>query len=185
MTTNQTTIPTPAPTPPAQTAPVTVPTPIPAAAPPPPTVSATVPTAPATAPVGPPNVPPNPLVGQTIMKKPVIWTNGRILNLDSGFKHKHLCTGPTFTAGTACVYKCVYCYVKAIVGTKPFVTNVLGGQNFQNVVIRRNDAVNKLKSELYAANGKPKYKYETGVVYGSPLVDIAPNVELADERLKL
>ena len=130
-------------------------------------------------------MPPNPPVGQTILKKPVIWTNGRILNLDSGFKHKHLCTGPTFTAGTACVYKCVYCYVKAIVGTKPFVTNVLGGQNFQNVVIRRNDAVNKLKSELYAANGKPKYKYETGVVYGSPLVDIAPNVELADETIEI
>ena len=119
------------------------------------------------------------------MKKPVIWADGRILNLDSGFKHKHLCTGPTFTAGTACAYKCVYCYVKAIVGTKPFVTNVLGGQNFQNVVIRRNDAVNKLKSELYAANGKPKYKYETGVVYGSPLVDIAPNVELADETIEI
>ena len=37
-----------------------------------------------------------------------------VLNLESGFAHKLLCDGPTFSAGSACVYKCVYCYVPAI-----------------------------------------------------------------------
>jgi DNA repair photolyase len=120
-----------------------------------------------------------------MMNKPVIWTDGRILNLDSGFKHKHLCTGPTFTAGTACAYKCVYCYVEAIVGTKPFVAQVLGGQSFQNVVIRRNNAVDTLKSELYTKKGVPKYKNKTGVIYGSPLVDIAATKELAEETIAI
>jgi len=71
---------------------------------------------------------------QKIMGKPVIETNTRILNLDSGFQHKYLC------AGTACAYRCSYCCVETIVGTKPFVTSLLGGNRFQDVVIRRKDA---------------------------------------------
>lgn len=38
--------------------------------------------------------------------KPVYTVPGRILNLDSGFKHKLLCDGPTFSAGTACKNTC-------------------------------------------------------------------------------
>ena len=30
----------------------------------------------------------------------------RIINFHSGFRHKRLCTGPTFTAGDRCVYRC-------------------------------------------------------------------------------
>ena len=111
--------------------------------------------------------------------------DSRILNLDSGFKHKFLCTGPTFTAGTACGYRCTYCFVEAQVGTKPFVTDVLNGQQFQDVVIRRNDPVNRLRSELHYADGTPKYKNDTGVIYGSPLVDIAVDKTLTQETIEI
>lgn len=120
-----------------------------------------------------------------MLKKPVLYSDSRILNLDSGFKHKYLCTGPTFTAGTACAYKCTYCYVEAQVGSKPFVTNLLNGQAFQEVVIRRKHAVEKLREELHTAKGVPKYKDASGVIYGSPLVDIAATMELAQETIQM
>ena len=132
---------------------------------------------------------------QKIMGKPVIETNTRILNLDSGFQHKHLCDGPTFSAGTACAYRCSYCYVETIVGTKPFVTSLLGGNKFQDVVIRRKEAVTRLRNELRTASGRLKFKggtYEAArasgkpkVCYGSPLVDIAASNELATETAEM
>jgi len=33
-----------------------------------------------------------------------------VLNMESGFRHKLLCDGPTFTAGSACAYSCCFCY---------------------------------------------------------------------------
>ena len=120
-----------------------------------------------------------------ILGKPVICVDSRILNLNSGFKHKLLCTGPTFTAGTACAYACKHCFVDAQVGSKPFVTNVLDGQSFRNVVTRRNDPVSRLRAELYTKRGLPKYKKSAGVIYGSPVVDIAANNVLAQEAIAL
>jgi DNA repair photolyase len=120
-----------------------------------------------------------------ILGKPVIEVDSRILNLDSGFRHKFLCSGPTFTAGTACAYSCTYCFVEAQVGTKPFVTDVLGGQAFQSVVIRRKNPVVTLKKELFNARGEPKYKNATGVIYGSPLVDIAATKVLVQETIEI
>ena len=90
-------------------------------------------------------------------RKPVIESESRILNPDSGFAPKLLCTGPTFTAGTACAYSCTYCYVEAMVGTKPFVTRLLHGQKFRDVVIRRRDSVNRLRKELRNGQGLLKY----------------------------
>ncbi len=133
--------------------------------------------------------------GQKIMGKPVIETNTRILNLNSGFQHKYLCDGPTFSAGTACAYRCSYCYVETIVGTKPFVTSLLGGNRFQDVVIRRKDAITRLRRELCTARGKLKFKGgadeaakaagKPKVCYGSPLVDIAASKELAAETAEI
>ena len=135
------------------------------------------------------------LAGHKILRKPVIVTKTRILNLDSGFRHKHLCDGPTFSAGTACGYNCTYCFVGATIGTKPFVTSLLGTSKFQDVVIRREDAPTRLRCELRAANGRLKYKggeYEAAralgkpiVCYGSPLVDIAASKELAAEATEM
>ena len=78
-----------------------------------------------------------------------------------------------------------YCYVEAQVGTKPFVTNVLGGRKFQDVVIRRRGAVDRLRHELHTTRGIPKYKDAEGVIYGSPLVDIAATKELTDETIEI
>jgi DNA repair photolyase len=119
------------------------------------------------------------------MGKPVIMSESRILNLNSGFKHKFLCTGPTFTAGTSCGYSCTYCFVEAQVGAKPFVTDVLRGQQFQDVVIRRHNPVGKLRSELHYADGSPKYKNASGVIYGSPLVDVAVDKILTQETIEI
>ena len=113
---------------------------------------------------------------QKIMGKPVIETNTRILNLDSGFQHKYLCDGPTFSAGTACAYRCSYCYVETIVGTKPFVTSLLGGNRFQDVVIRRKDAVTRLRNELRTASGKLRFK---GVAYEAAKASGKPNDAMA------
>jgi DNA repair photolyase len=119
-----------------------------------------------------------------IMNKPELWSDSRILNIGSGFRHKMLCTGPTFTAGSACVYDCAYCYVEDMVGAKPFVTNVLQGRCFQSVVIRRRDAVGKLRQEL-RSRGRLKFKASTGVIFGSPLVDIAPTLALTQETIEI
>jgi hypothetical protein len=37
-----------------------------------------------------------------------------IINFDSGFGHKVLCDGLTFSTGSACAYSCTFCYVKAL-----------------------------------------------------------------------
>jgi DNA repair photolyase len=130
-----------------------------------------------------------------ILGKPVLMSNSRILNLDSGSQHKHLCDGPTFSAGTACAFSCEYCYVEAIVGAKPFVASLLGGHKFEDVVIRRANALENLRKELRTAAGRLKYKvgeYEVArasgrpiVCYGSPLVDIAASNELATETAQM
>ena len=135
------------------------------------------------------DIPPKAVVGtsvsQMMLGKPVIMATTRVLNLDSGFRHKLLCTGPTFSTGTACAYSCTYCFSEAQVGTKPFVANVLAGRHFQDVVIRRQDPVGTLKQELYNSHGMPKYKGTAGEIYGSPLVDIAAVKELIEETIQI
>ena len=47
--------------------------------------------------------------------KPVFTVPSKtIINFDSDFKTKLLCDGPTFSAGTACVYNCTFCYVPTV-----------------------------------------------------------------------
>ena len=48
------------------------------------------------------------LSGETLLGKPVIYSSSRVLNEKSGFAKKHLCSGLTFTAGTACAYRGKY-----------------------------------------------------------------------------
>ena len=136
-----------------------------------------------------------PAASHNIMGKPTLFSEERILNPTSGFKHKLLCDGPTVTAGTACAYDCAYCYVEIMVGTKPYVAKVLGDRDFQDVVIRRRDAVQRLRAELRTARGELKFKggkYGRAraagrpmVCYGSPLVDIAATNGLTDETVQM
>ncbi len=124
-------------------------------------------------------------VRQTICGKPVHTVPSRILNQKSGFGHKLLCDGATFTAGTACVYRCQFCFVEPMFCRNVVVRSLLKreGAEFGDVVIRRQDPVNKIRAELTRRDGSPKFSdpADNRVIFGSPLVDIAPTVELADE----
>lgn len=130
-----------------------------------------------------------------MMGKPVLFSEERILNPTSDFKPKLLCGGPTFTAGTACAFTCSYCYVEDVVGTKPYVKQVRGDRPFQDVVIRRRDAVTRLRAALRTHKGKLKYKGgkwgearaagHPAVCYGSPLVDIAATRDLTEETIQM
>ncbi|MCX6923328.1 MAG: hypothetical protein NT154_08995 [Verrucomicrobia bacterium] len=91
--------------------------------------------------------------GQThILKKPVYWVDTPPINKDSGFIHKHLCDGLTFTAGTACAFSCQYCYVLSQVQKQEAVQAILNkaGQPFNRVVIRRNNVLRQLAQQLTA-----------------------------------
>ena len=125
------------------------------------------------------------------------WIESRILNPNSGFLEKGLCDGPTFTAGTACFYDCTYCYVEDQMRKAPGVQALLHqhGVGFQQIMIRRRNAVAKLQAELRTAKGMLKYKGgeyaqrrsegKPFVCYGSPLVDIAATPELVEETIQI
>ena len=96
----------------------------------------------------------------SIHGKPVfIVPASTVLNLGSGFRHKLLCDGLTFTGGTACVYSCKFCYVIAIVRKNKWVQAAMRqtGLDFRDIIIRREDPVGKLRKSLMS-RGKPKYR---------------------------
>lgn len=106
-----------------------------------------------------------------------------IINFDSGFKHKLLCDGPTFSTGTACAYSCSFCYVPAIMRKSPQVTAI--PEEHEDVVIRRQDPLKIMRDQLVDKHRRPKFKnpLQTKVIYASPLVDVAANMELVRETI--
>lgn len=123
---------------------------------------------------------------ETIAGKPVVYIPGGVLNLRSKFKEKGLCDGPTFSTGIACVYRCSFCYVESYQTMNPQVQQAISdtGSAFQDLVIRRPNAAEKLREALTQPNGKPKFAGgPKKVIYASPLVDVAANIELAKETL--
>lgn len=107
-----------------------------------------------------------------------------VINMDSGFKHKLLCDGPTFSAGTACGYSCSFCYVPDIMRKSPHLKGI--EQRHEDVVIRRQGAVNAMRNQLLTRN---KLRFpdpsDNRVIYASPLVDVAANMELVRETVEL
>ena len=122
--------------------------------------------------------------------KPVFSVPAKsVLNLDSGFKHKLLCDGPTFSAGSACAYSCEYCYVEDLMRKNPHWQAVQAQQSgtaFADVVIRRTGAVEALHRQLTFADGRPRFDdpNDQRVIYASPLVDVAANMELVRETVE-
>jgi len=113
-----------------------------------------------------------------------------VLNLDSGFKHKKLCDGPTFSTGSACAYSCSFCYVEDLMRKNPHWAKVKESNpsaQFEDVVIRRTGAVAALRKQLTFADGRPRFEdpNDNRVIYGSPLVDVAANMELARETVEV
>src|SRR5262245_16173506 len=130
------------------------------------------------------STPPAPPVAprSTMNGKPVINVPARtVLNMDSGFKHKLLCDGPTLSLGSACAYSCTFCYVPDLMRKSPHLQGVDAPHH--QVVIRRENPLELLKAQLLDAKGRPKYKdpADRRVVYSSPLVDVAANLTLAKE----
>ncbi len=111
-----------------------------------------------------------------------------VLNLKSGFVHKKLCDGPSFSTGSACAYNCAYCFTKAIMRRhKHYLASHGITAPHETIVIRREGAIERLQRQLTDRSGRPKFKRagEHGrVVYASPLVDVAANAELCQETIE-
>ena len=118
-------------------------------------------------------------------RKPVHYLDANsVLNLSSGFAHKLLCTGPTMTAGNSCQYSCSFCYVPQLLARNPQMlqTKQVTGLPHEGMVTRRLNAAEILKQQLLKKNGSRRFhNNEPHTVYCSPLVDCAPNLELARE----
>jgi len=89
-----------------------------------------------------------------------------VLNLDSGFKHKLLCDGPTFSMGTSCGFSCTFCYVEDMV-RKLMVLPMMAapaasGLGHSEIVIRRAQGLGILRDQLTDGKGRPKFKNESG-----------------------
>jgi len=108
-----------------------------------------------------------------------------VLNLDSGFKHKLLCDGPTFSAGSACAYSCAFCYVPDLMRKNPHMRGI--DQKHEEIVIRRDGAVEAMRAQLLDRRGRSRFPdpEDRRVIYASPLVDVAANLALVDETIEL
>ena len=113
-----------------------------------------------------------------IGNKPRFLINSKaVLNTKSDFGHKLLCDGMTFTAGHACVFSCAFCYVEALMRKNASLNALLEhrGLKHEDVVVEIENPVAALRRQLLLANGQPRYNdpKDKGVVYASPLVDVA------------
>lgn len=107
-----------------------------------------------------------------------------IINFDSGFSHKLLCDGPTFTAGTACNYRCSFCFVPAqMLKQKAWLEAHGVSGNHEDIVIRRSDAVKIARQQLQSHSKAERDKKK--VIYASPLVDVAGNLDLVRETVEI
>jgi len=118
---------------------------------------------------------------QASQMKKTYYVDRKIINLQSGFAEKQLCDGPTFTAGDACVYSCAFCFTESM-GTTKGIT-----ESHTESIVRRRNPLQVLANQLLHPNGKPKYNDPTDqrVIYGSPLVDVAANIELCKETIEI
>jgi DNA repair photolyase len=126
-----------------------------------------------------------------INRKPVLYRRAvTVLTMPSKpFKEKLLCDGIVLNLGDACAFGCTYCYVEAVM--RRVTSSVRACYNsehgtalgFQDVVIRRKDALELLKKQLVRANGTSRYgdPADNRVVYTSTVVDPAANIELLRE----
>lgn len=122
----------------------------------------------------------------TMNKKPVYEVPAKsVINFESGFSHKLLCDGPTFSTGSACAYSCAFCYVPDLMRRSPHMKGVQ--EKHEQVVLRRKDAVDILRRQLVnQVTGKPKFNdpKDRRVIYASPLVDVAANMDLVRETIE-
>src|ERR1700712_4938544 len=76
-----------------------------------------------------------------------------VINFKSEFGEKLLSDGYTFSLGSACVFKCAFCYVAAMWRRHPQICRLLKrlkpyGIGFEDIVIRRHNAADILLEQL-------------------------------------
>ena len=92
----------------------------------------------------------------TMNKKPVYEVPAKtVINFQSGFAQKLLCDGPTFSTGSACAYSCAFCYVPDLMRKSPHMVGIR--ERHDEVVVRRRNALEILRSQLVDAKGRPKF----------------------------
>lgn len=125
----------------------------------------------------------------TMNGKPVLTRPAKtIINMESGFKDKLLCDGPTFSLGDACAYNCSFCYVPAMMAKAGYIPKA---HKHAAMVVRRENALDVLRMQLLTLSKckgffVPKYADPTDqrVIYSSPLVDVAANMDLVRETIE-
>ncbi len=118
--------------------------------------------------------------------KPIVEVDSKtIINFKSGFSHKKLCDGLTFTTGSSCVFSCSFCYVEDLMRKNPH--KLSNPQDHQSMVIRRRNPVAVARAQLSYRNGKLRFpdSSDRRVIYASPLVDVAANMELVTETIEV
>jgi DNA repair photolyase len=111
-----------------------------------------------------------------------------VINFKSAFAEKGLCTGPTFTAGLACHFSCSYCYVAAQLSRNPAVLRITKetGLSFDQLSIVKETPLSVLKRQLFDSRGcLRKVANQFHVIFGSPVVDVAANLETARRTVEL
>lgn len=118
----------------------------------------------------------------------LIQSNSAI-NLESDFAAKHLCDGPTMTAGHACTFSCSFCYVDAVMRKNSNLNQLLRkmGLRHEDVVVELANPVEAVRHALLGANGKPRFNNpeDQRVIYGSPLVDVAGTEDQAKTTVEM
>lgn len=125
----------------------------------------------------------NTMNGKPVFSVPV----KTVINFKSGFGKKLLCDDLTFTAGSACAYSCAFCYVESmqLKQREWFQKNgvVYPEDGHFGVVIRNENAVEIARKQILS---KPEaFRKEHRVIYSSPKVDVAANMELVRETAEL
>ena len=117
--------------------------------------------------------------GKTVYEVPA----RSIINFESGFSHKLLCTGPTFTTGSACAYTCSFCYVPDLMRKNPHLLGL--DEKHEDIVIRRAGAIEAMRQQLAARRRSKCNDLDDPeqVIYASPLVDVAANMVLVRETI--
>lgn len=127
---------------------------------------------------------------KTMNGKPVFTVPAKaVINFKSGFAAKLLCDGLTFSTGSACVYSCAFCYVETMMTKNPHWQAIKADApdgKFENVVIRRAGALEAMRQQLTDRHGKAKFNdpEDRRVIFSSPLVDVAGNLDLVAETIE-
>lgn len=125
---------------------------------------------------------------QIMNGKPIFTVPAKtIINFKSGFGHKLLCDDMTFTTGSACAYSCSFCYVDSMQKKQQawFEKNGVKypPEGHMGVVIRNENPIEIARRQILS---KPEeFRRARKVIYSSPKVDVAANMELVRETVEM